>query len=157
MGQRAGCAWALAIVATLGAEPARAQALAPAHLAPLPRVPELRLKWPLSPLATRYVESEVVGYANGPLQLFRAESLWFRASRFQLLSFSSSERAFELDCRLTCQPIEARTLGLEGRLLLPSVTPAVSDLHLFARQSTLRTPLAPRASGLFKIGLGGSF
>jgi hypothetical protein len=121
----------------------------------LPPVPELRLAWPIAPLAYRYTESEVGGYRNGPLQLFRAESVWFEARRFKLLTYASSERAFELDCSVTCQPVAMRGLGLEGRFLLPNLTPLVSEPHVVVRQSSMRSPLSARSTGALHVGFGG--
>lgn len=134
----------------LGAGQARAQSAAP-----LPAVPELKLTWPIAPLAYRYSEAEITGYRNGPLQLFRAESLWLKAPGFRLLSYASSERAFELDCSLTCQPVAARVLALEGRILLPKLTSWVSEPHVFVRQSAARTPLSARSLGAVHVGVAG--
>jgi hypothetical protein len=123
----------------------------------LPPVPELRLSWPIKPLALSYAQSEVTGYANGPLQLFRAESLWFKAPGLRLLTFTSAERAFELDCSRTCQPIAARNVGVEARVLLPRFSPAVVEPHVFFRQTGLRTPVSARMSGHWQAGFGGAF
>ena len=85
---------------------AHAQSLPPpiatSTLTILPAVPELRLSWPIAPLRFTFTQSEVTGYANGPLQLMRAEALWVDAPGLQLLTVGSQERAFELDCQLTC-------------------------------------------------------
>jgi hypothetical protein len=154
MAHRAGRAFTLAVLILGSAANASAQS-APAGLALLPAVPELRLSWPLAPLSYRYSESEEAGYRNGPLQLFRAESLWFDAKSFKLYSIASSERALELDCSVTCQPVTARTLALEARLMLPRVTSFISEPHVFVRQSSMRSPLSARATGAFHVGLGG--
>lgn len=154
MGHRAwrGRALTLLILAATGS--ARAQAAAP-RAAVLPAVPELRLKWPIAPIAYRYTEAEIGGYRNGPLQLFRAESLWLSVPGFKLLSYTSSERAFELDCSVTCQPVAMRGLGVEARFLLPNVTPLVSEPHVVVRQSSMRSPLSARSTRAVNVGLGG--
>jgi hypothetical protein len=154
MGHRGWQAWALAALVLSVAGSARAQST-PARAALLPPVPELRLKWPITPLAYHYTESEVGGYRNGPLQLFRAESLWLAPSRFRLLTYTSSERAFELDCSVTCQPVTMRGLGLEARWMLPDVMPVVSEPHLVVRSSGMRSPLSARAVGTVHVGVGG--
>ena len=136
-----------------GVGTARAQS-AP-HRPLLPAVPELRLKWPIAPLAYSYSQSELGGYANGPLQLFRAESLWVRAPGVRLLTFASSERAFEMDCSLTCQPITQRALAVEARVLLPRFSSLVSEPHVFVRQSSFRTSQSPRAAGALHVGFAG--
>lgn len=138
---------------------ARAQTAPPAGSARpsvLPPVPELRLSWPVAPRAYSYTESELGGYATGPLQLFRVESLWLETPRLQLWTFTSSERAFELDCRLTCAPIVRRGFGLEGRVVLPRLSPLVTDPHVFVQASRFRAVSGPRATGLLQAGLAGA-
>jgi hypothetical protein len=168
MGPRAWRARALAISVLGSAAFARAQQAPPRALplsAPalalqplrLPPAPELRLKWPLAPISVSYTESEVTGYANGPLQLFRAESVWLELPGVRLLTLSSAERAFELDCVVTCQPIVQRTVGVEARVLLPRFSPAIREPYVFFRQASLRTPLHARASGQWQAGFGGAF
>jgi hypothetical protein len=154
MGHRTWRAGALALLVLVGAGSARAQTT-PASGALLAQVPELRLSWPIAPLAYRYTDSEIGGYAGGPLQLFRAESLWLETRRFRLFTIASSERAFELDCTLTCQPVAARGLALEARFLLPSVTPLVSEPYVFVRQSNLRSSLSARSVNTLHVGVGG--
>ncbi|HYP89645.1 MAG TPA: hypothetical protein VEQ59_15865, partial [Polyangiaceae bacterium] len=102
-----------------------------------------------------YRESEISGYANGPLQLFRAESLWMRAPGLRLFTFASSERAFEMDCRLTCQPLAQRGLALEARVLLPRFSSVVAEPHVYVRQSSFRTAQSPRAAGALHVGFAG--
>lgn len=123
-------------------------------LAPLPKVPELRLSWPMRPLQVTYTESEVTGYV-APLQLFRLESLWLQTPRFQLLSATTAERAFELDCRLTCQPVVNRAVELEARLKLPGASAAVPSTYVSLRSSAGYTSQAPRAAGLLRAAFGG--
>ncbi len=154
MGHRAWRGWPLAL-SILGSVSEVSAQTATARAVLLPPVPELRLKWPIAPLAYRYTESEIGGYRNGPLQLFRAESLWVRVPGLQLLSYASSERAFELDCSVTCQPVAVRGFGVEARLALPNVLPLVSEPHVFVRQSSARSPLQTRAVGALNVGLGG--
>jgi hypothetical protein len=120
-------------------------------------VPELRLQWPIAPLQFTFTGAELSGYRNGPLQLFRAESLWLRTPTLQLLTVSRAERAFELDCRVTCQPIIQRSFDLEARLALPPVVPAVADTHAFVRSSGFYTTQRPRAGGLLSAGFAGTF
>src|SRR4051812_17987747 len=75
----------------------------------LPPVPELRLSWPVAPLRFSFrAAEELTGYGTGPLQLYRVESFWLDSPTLQLLTATGNERAFELDCRLTCQPIVKR-------------------------------------------------
>ena len=154
MGKWRAPGWVLALVLLGSAERAAADPAASPRRARLPAVPELRLSWPISPLVYRYSDNEVTGYAR-PLQLFRAESLWLAAPGLRLLTFTSSERAFELDCSLTCQPVAARSLGLEGRLLLPTASPLVREPHVYVRPSSMRTALGPRATGALHVGVGG--
>lgn len=147
------------------AAPVRAQQVGPAPplsaplLLPsrLPPVPELRLSWPIAPLKFTFIGTEVSGYRNGPLRLFRAESLWLRTPTFQLLTAGSAERAFELDCSVTCQPIVKHTFDVEARLSLPPVVPGVADPHAFLRSSAYYTTQSPRAAGLLSAGLAGAF
>lgn len=154
MARRARRGWALSLLILVGTVDAGAES-APPRAALLPAVPELRLAWPITPLAYRYTEAEIGGYRNGPLQLFRAESVWLRTPRFELLTYASSERAFELDCSVTCQPVAMRGLGLEARFLLPNVMPLVSEPHVFVRQSVMRSALSARSAGALHVGVGG--
>jgi hypothetical protein len=134
---------------------AGAQVAPQARRALLPAVPELRLNWPIKPQSFSYTESERLGYGSAPLQLFRAESLWLAAPGFRLLSFTSSELAFELDCTLTCQPTTMRGLGLEARFLLPDRVPLVSQPHVYVRPASMRTAVSPRSVRSLQVGLGG--
>jgi hypothetical protein len=139
--------------------PARAQNVAPtpaaAH-ASLPAVPQLRLSWPVAPLQFSFSEVEVTGYANGPLQLFRAESLWLKVPGLRLLTAASAERALELDCRLTCQPIVKHSFDFEARLPLPTLSARVPDTYAFLRSSTFYTSQSSRSSRLLTTGIAGS-
>jgi len=141
---------------------AQAQSLPPPQisrlllLSTLPPVPELRLSWPVAPLKFSFSEVEITGYANGPLQLFRAESLWLQTPSFQLLSATSAERAFELDCRLTCQPIVKRVFDLEARMPLPDLSPGVTDTHAFLRSSSFYTSQSTRFTRQLGAGFAGA-
>ena len=84
----------------------------------LPPAPRLQLSWPIQPLSFSFHGSEEGNYAAGPLRLFRAEATWLRLGRLSLVTSSAADRAFELDCRLTCQPIVSRSIAVEGRLHL---------------------------------------
>lgn len=141
--------------------PARAQNIAPppatAHARPvLPPVPQLRLNWPVVPLQFSFSEAEVAGYANGPLQLFRAESLWVDAPGLRLLTAANAERALELDCRLTCQPIVKHSFDLEARVPLPTLSVRVPDTYAFLRSTAFYTSQSPHSAGLFATGIAGA-
>lgn len=125
--------------------------------ATLPPVPELRLTWPITPLKFSFSGSEINGYANGPLQLFRAESLWLRTPALQLLTAGSAERAFELDCRVTCQPIVKHVFDLEARVPMPQLVPGTSDTHAYLRSSSYSTTQSTRGVRLLSAGLAGAF
>jgi hypothetical protein len=124
--------------------------------ATLPPVPELRLSWPIAPLKFSFTSAEVSGYRNGPLQLFRAESLWLRTPAFQLLTASSAERAFELECSVTCQPVIKHGFDVEARLTLPALMPGVTDPHAYLRSSAYTTQTG-RGVRLLSAGFGGAF
>ena len=149
--------------ATHASAQAQSGAPPPALIAPplsplaLPPVPELRLSWPVAPLKFSFTGSEIGGYPSGPLQLFRAESLWLRTPSFQLLTAGSAERAFELDCRMTCQPIVKHVFDLEARLALPPLLPGVTDPHAFLRSSSFATTQSTRSVRLLSAGLAGAF
>jgi hypothetical protein len=123
----------------------------------LPLVPELRLSWPITPLKFSFTGTEVNGYASGPLRFFRAESLWLRAPALQLWTVGSAERAFELDCRLTCQPVVQHVLDLEARVPLPQLLPGTTDTHAYLRSSSYYTTQSPRSVRLVSAGLAGAF
>lgn len=139
------------------AAPAQAQSLTPPTTphASLPTVPALRLTWPVAPLQFSFSQVEISGYANGPLQLFRAESLWLRTPTFQVVTAGSAERAFELDCRVTCQPIVKRVVDLETRVPLPRFSPAVGDSYAFVRSSAFATSQNVRFSRQLGAGIAG--
>jgi hypothetical protein len=120
----------------------------------LPQVPEFRLVWPLRPLRVTYTESEVTGYV-ATLQLFRLESLWLETPRWQLITAGTAERAFELDCRLTCQPVVSRAVELEARLKLPGVGATVPSTYISLRSSVGNTSQSPRAASLIRASFGG--
>jgi hypothetical protein len=149
-----------ALLAAVVATPAHAQSSSPPPAAPLPHVslptvPALRLTWPVAPLQFSFGQAEIGGYASGPLQLFRAESLWLKTPAFQLLTAGSAERAFELDCRLTCQPIVKRVVDLEARLPLPRFSQAVGDSYAFVRSSAVSTSPGARFSRQLGAGIAG--
>jgi hypothetical protein len=73
------------------------------------------------------------------------------------LTAGSAERAFELDCRLTCQPIVKRVVDLEARLPLPHFSPAVGDNYAFVRSSSFSTSQSARFSRQLGAGLAGFF
>lgn len=139
----------LVLISMLGTVPAQAQALPP--------VPELKLHFPLQPLRFTFTASEVGGYQSGPLRLFRAESLWLQTPALRLLTFSANERAYELDCRLTCEPIVKLSTGLEARLSVPNVAPGTQETHTFLRYSSATTSEGLRRHGLFEAGFAGAF
>ncbi len=141
----------LVSVVVLTAVSARAQTAA------LPPVPELKLRFPVQPLRFSFTGAEVGDYQSGPLRLYRAESVWLETPRFKLLTFGAGERALELDCRLTCQPVVQAVLALEGRLSVPSPTPMLQDTHVFLRFSTARTPVVPSRTGVIHAGFAGAF
>jgi hypothetical protein len=137
---------------------ALAQAAPPLLVLPsataLPSVPELRLDWPISPSRFSFTWHEELGYADGPLRLFRAEALWLTTPGLQLLTASSAERAFELDCRLTCQPIIRRAIDLELRM--PLSTGAAEDApYAFVRTSSVNAQSAS-FRGLLGVGIAGA-
>jgi hypothetical protein len=142
---------------------AQAQSLGPTRVATLglpvtlPPVPELKLSWPIAPLRFSFTGSELAGYASGPLQLFRAESVWLQTPGFQLLTAGSAERAFELDCRLTCQPVVKHVFDLEARLAVPQLLPGVTDTHAYLRSSSYYTTQSTRSVRLLSAGLAGAF
>jgi hypothetical protein len=144
--------WALLVSAVaLAAPPARAQT------ATLPEVPELKLEFPIQPLRFSFTGAEVGSSTATPLRLFRAESLWLATPRLKLLTFTAAERAFELDCRLTCQPVVQTVVALEARFLLPSPVPAVKDAHLFLRATSTQSPTTRQRPSLIFGGLAGAF
>lgn len=123
----------------------------------LPPVPELKLQFPVKPQHFSFTGAEVGSYANGPLRLFRAESVWWQAPKLQLLTFGAGERAVELDCRLLCQPVVAEVLAAEARLAVPSPLPLVEGTHVFLRYSNTRTPIVTSRIGLIHAGIAGAF
>ncbi len=151
------------VLASAWVAPARAQNVAPPPAAAhggvlLPPVPQLQLSWPVAPLRFSFSGAEVSGYANGPLRLFRAESIWLETPGFQLLTATSAERAFELDCSVTCQPIVKYTFDVEARvpLLRSSPDATVTEAHAFLRSSSYYTSQRARSVGLITTGLAGT-
>lgn len=127
----------------------------------LPPAPRLQLSWPIQPLSFSFHGSEEGNYAAGPLRLFRAEATWLRLGHLSLVTTSAADRAFELDCRLTCQPIVNSSMAIEGRLHLFS-TRAVPAAHAFARFETRwseagssQPTFSGTRGGLLRMGLGG--
>jgi len=140
---------------------ANAQALPPPIVTTshsvLPPVPQLRLSWPITPLKFSFsAAEELTAYGNGPLQLYRAESLWLERPALQLLTANSSERAFELDCRLTCQPIVKRVFDLEGRVPLPLLRGTIPSSYAFLRSSSFKTSQNPRFTQQLSAGFAGA-
>jgi hypothetical protein len=123
----------------------------------LPAAPRLQLSWPVAPLSFSFRASQEGNYANGPLQLFRAESVWLRRGPFSLLSVSSGERAFELDCRSTCQPALERAMSLEARVHLYS-GPVVREVHGYVSRGLSWGEMTDNKRRTFtRFGLAGTF
>jgi hypothetical protein len=141
-----------ALVAIFVAAPASAHAQ---NISTLPHVPELRLTWPIAPSSFSFTYTEVPGYAEAPLRLFRAESLWLQTPALKLLTIGSAERAPELDCRSTCQPIVQTSIHLEARMPLPALGPYIPATYAFVRQSSFYTSQNPRFTRQLSTGLGG--
>lgn len=120
----------------------------------LPHVPQLRLTFPIHPLSVSFTQTEVTGYLT-PLPLFRYEALWLDRPHLQLLTATAAERAYELDCRLTCQPVVSRAVELETRLPLPGLGDAVPKTYLFARASSYYNAQSARPVGLIRAGFAG--
>ena len=145
----------------LGAPRAHAQASAPASARTdssplaLPRVPEFSLTWPIAPLAFSFSERELNGSVNGPLQLFRAEALWWRGGPVGLWTVGRVEPALDLDCSRTCQPIVNHGLGLEARVPLPSLSTVVSAPYAFVSSSANHAVQSPRFARQLGLGLAG--
>ena len=125
------------------------------NISTLPRVPELRLTWPLTPSSFTFTYTEVPGYAESPLRLFRAESLWLQTPTLQLLTVGSAERALELDCRSTCEPVVQNNIHLEARVPLPALGPHIPETYGFLRQSAFYTSQNPRFTRQLSTGFGG--
>lgn len=142
---------ALAAISFAAPAPALAQ-----NISTLPHVPELRLTWPIAPSSFSFTYTEVPGYAEAPLRLFRAESLWLQTPALQLLTIGSAERAPELDCRSTCQPVVQNTIQLEARVPLPALGPYVPATYAFLRQSAFYTSQNPRITRQLGAGFGGA-
>ncbi len=121
--------------------------------------PRLELRWPLSPQRVSFSLAQPIASADGPLQPYAAEAVWWSSGPLSLRSFDRVQQSFELDCRVTCQPVLERSLGVEARLELGGGG-VVPETHLFARGSLVQTPaalaaVAPRNFGRFQLGLGG--
>lgn len=123
----------------------------------LPPAPQLRLSWPLGPRAFSFHALEQGSYAAGPLRLFRSEAVWLEQGPFSLLSIASGERAFELDCRSTCQPQIERAISVEARLRLHTGT-AIREAHAFARyELNWSEARENKKRTLMRFGLAGTF
>jgi hypothetical protein len=123
----------------------------------LPAAPRLQLSWPVAPLSFSFRASQEGNYASGPLQLFRAEALWFRRGPLSLLSVSSGERAFELDCRSICQPELERSMSLEARIHLYS-GPVVREVHAYVSRGLSWSESTDNKRRTFtRFGLAGTF
>jgi len=159
MGRLAWVAAIGAVCVSFTAAGARAQStpaplfVAPS-LGPLSPVPELHLNWPVHPLRISFTASEESGYAAGPLQLFRFDALWVDAPWLKLATVTSAERAFELDCRLTCQPVVKRALDLEARLPLPALGVTTGN-YAYVRVGNFRTSQYARPVQELRAGFGG--
>lgn len=142
------------IVSTAVAAPAAGVISRPSLL---PAAPRLQLPWPVAPLSFSFRASQEGNYASGPLQLFRAEALWFRQGPLSLLSVSSGERAFELDCRSICQPELERSMSLEARVHLYS-GPVIREVHAYvSRGSSWSESTDNKRRTFTRFGLAGSF
>lgn len=115
----------------------------------------LELEFPvLKPLRFSFDGQAVPGFEPLRLPTFRSESVWFESGRLSLRSFTQVAPSLELDCSVTCQPMLDHTLGVEGRLQLGGVGPAIPATYLYVRgQSTQVFPTAPAARGAQKFGL----
>lgn len=120
-------------------------------------MPELKLQFPVKPLHFSFTGAEVGNFANGPLRLYRAESLWVQTPQLQLLTFGASERALELDCRQLCQPVAQTVVAVEARWKVPSPLSALKDTHVFLRYSNTRTPIISNRLGTIHAGIAGAF
>jgi hypothetical protein len=119
----------------------------------LPAVPQLRLSWPVVPLKFSFSTSEqITGFSTGPELLYHAESLWLDQRSLQLLTSFGTERAFELDCRLTCQPVVRKIISLEARMPLPSMPTS----YAFLRSMTFRNATSSRYSRTLDAGFAGT-
>jgi hypothetical protein len=155
MGNRAMRAGSLAVFVLTASAPARSQSAVP-HRATLPTVPELKLSWPIAPLSFTLSSQSLPQWGLSPITLYNAEALWLKRGPVELLTFGSTTRAFELDCRLTCQPMLQHGSGVEARLSLPAV-PFVQQPHAFVRYSRYQTSEVPRMGGVLHAGLAGAF
>jgi hypothetical protein len=118
-------------------------------------VPELHLSFPVHPVRVNFAESQELGFGERPLDLFRFEAVWLAAPHLELLSATSAERDFELDCRLTCEPVIKRTLDLEARLPLPELAVVPTGSYAFLRMGSFRTSQNARPVQELRAGLGG--
>jgi hypothetical protein len=139
----------LVLVCVLCAAPVRAQVLPP--------VPELKLHFPVQPVSFSFSGAEIGGYQSGPLRLFRAESLWLRTPGLKLLTFGANERAYELNCRLSCEPIVKLSMGVEARLSMPNLLPSLRDPHAYLRYSSQTDSEGIRRHSAFEAGFAGAF
>jgi hypothetical protein len=120
-------------------------------------VPRLQLSWPVAPLAFSFQASEQGNYAAGPLRSFRAEALWLRYGPLSVVSVSRAERAFELACRSTCQPMLERAVAVEARLHLHSGR-LVREAHGFASYEMNWSETSQnKKRALMRFGLAGTF
>ena len=129
-----------------------APVLTPAHVV-LPPVPPLQLNWPIKPLSFSFSAYELNTYA-GPLQLYRAEALWLDTPAHKLLSAGTAELAYELDCRVTCQPVLKHDLDLEARMPLPALGDSAPKNYAFVRSSRFYTNQLGRGTGQLLAGFG---
>lgn len=117
-----------------------------------PLMPRLQLTWPIAPQRLSFDLSRPILSADGPLQPYHYQATWWRSGPLELLSFQSVDQSFELECRLTCQPVIERSWGAEARYHLGG-SGAVPDPYLFARRAVVLSPL--KTEGRLLVGLGG--
>ena len=141
--------------ARAGAQQALPPLFVAPSLAPLPPVPELRLSWPIHALQVDLWQDVIVGSADGRLQLYRLSSLWVDKPRLQLWTTNTAERALELDCRLTCQPVVNHALELEARAPLPGLGPHIPSTFVSLRASSNYNSQNASRAGLFRANFGG--
>jgi hypothetical protein len=112
----------------------------------------LELTWPLAPKRMSFSASEYLPPLGAPVQLFEADAVWWESGPLSIRTFGRVQEAFELECRLVCEPVIEQSLGLEARLELGSAG-VISEAHLFARSELVVMP-QPQ-SYRFKLGIGG--
>ncbi|MFO7179964.1 MAG: hypothetical protein DIU78_014795 [Pseudomonadota bacterium] len=79
------------------------------------------------------------------------EALWWEHGHLSLRTFSHGGRGFELDCRLTCEPMLENAAGAELRLELGGHG-RIPATHLFLRTEGVQNPRWNRS---LRLGFGG--